>query len=102
MTAPGYLVSPMPCLFFVLGAGAPRFVLALLWLLSAWFSAAFSSWLVPLLGFLFAPLSTIWYAVVQHYYGGAWTLWPMVGMALAIAIDLGIVGGGARQRARRR
>ena len=60
----------MPCLFFVLGAGAPRLVLALLWLLSSWFSAAYGTWVIPVLGFLFAPLSTIWYAVVQHYFGG--------------------------------
>lgn len=90
----------MPCLLFVLGAGAPRVVLVLLWLLSSWFSAAYDGILVPVLGFLFAPLSTIWYAVVQHYFGGAWTLWPLVGMALSIAVDLGVLGGGARERAR--
>ena len=88
----------MPCLLFVLGAGAPRVVLVLLWLLSSWFSAAYGGLLVPVLGFLFAPLTAIWYAVVQHYFGGAWTLWPLVGMALGIAIDLGVIGGGARAR----
>lgn len=91
----------MPCLFFALGAAAPRLVLVLLWLLTSWLSTAYATWFVPLLGFFFAPLSTIWYAVVQHYFGGAWTLWPLVGMALGVAIDLGIVGGGARQRSRR-
>lgn len=91
----------MPCLFFALGAAAPRVVLVLLWLFTGWLSAAYGTWVVPVLGFFFAPLSTIWYAVVRHYYGGAWTLWPLIGMALAIAVDLGIVGGGARQRSRR-
>ncbi len=91
----------MPCLLFVFGAGFPRLLLVLLWLFSSWFSGVYSSILIPILGFFFAPLSTIWYAVVQHYYGGTWTLWPLVGMVLSIALDLGVIGGGARERARR-
>ena len=91
----------MPCLLFVFGAGFPRIVLVLLWLFNSWFSAAYANILIPILGFIFAPLSTIWYAVVQHYYGGVWSLWPLVGMVLSVAIDLGVIGGGARERSRR-
>lgn len=91
----------MPCLLFVFGAGFPRVLLVILWLFTNWFSAAYSTILIPIIGLIFAPLSTIWYAVVQHYYGGAWTMWPLIGMVLAVAIDLGVIGGGARQRSRR-
>ena len=88
----------MPCLLFVFGAGFPRVVLVLLWLFSSWFSGVYANILIPILGLIFAPLSTIWYAVVQHYYGGVWTLWPLVGMVLSVGLDLGIIGGGARAR----
>ena len=91
----------MPCLLFVFGAGFPRLLLLILYFFTTWFSGVYSSILIPILGFIFAPLSTIWYAVVQHYYGGAWTLWPLVGMVLAVGLDLGIIGGGARERSRR-
>ncbi len=91
----------MPCLLFVLGAGFPRLLLLVLYFFTNWLPAAYTGILIPLLGLVFAPLSTIWYAVVQHYYGGAWTLWPLVGMVFAVGIDFGIIGGGARNRARR-
>lgn len=91
----------MPCLLFVFGAGFPRLVLVVLYFFSAWFAGVYPNILVPIAGLIFAPLSTVWYAVVQHYYGGAWTLWPLVGMVLAVAIDFGVIGGGARERARR-
>lgn len=90
----------MPCFLFVLGAIFPRLLLVILYFFSAWFSTAFTSILYPLLGLFFAPLSTIWYAVVQNYYGGEWSFWPIVGIVAALALDFGVIGGGAKKRSK--
>ena len=39
---------------------------------------------------LLAPrlaVALLWY--FTHWFGGAWTLWPVVGLVVALAIDLG-------------
>ncbi|HEX7348312.1 MAG TPA: hypothetical protein VF264_01505 [Rhodanobacteraceae bacterium] len=78
----------MPCLFVVLALGAPRLVVVLLWLFSHWFSGIFSLALWPVLGFLFLPTTLLWYTAVQHWFGGQWTLLPIIGIVLALLIDL--------------
>jgi hypothetical protein len=41
-----------------------------------------------LLGFIFLPTTLLWYSAVQHWFGGQWTFWPVVGIAIALAIDV--------------
>jgi hypothetical protein len=37
--------------------------------------------------------------VVHHWFGGAWTLWPVVGIVIALLIDLSPArGAGRRER----
>jgi hypothetical protein len=78
----------MPCLFAALALFTPRIAVALLWFFSTWFVGLFSSLLVPVLGFIFLPTTLLWYSVVQHWFGGAWTLWPVVGVVASLLIDL--------------
>lgn len=87
----------MPCLFVVLAMAAPRFVVALLYFFSHWFDGLFTTALWPILGFFFMPTTLLWYTAVQHWFGGQWTLWPIVGMVIAIMID-GSPAGGRRRR----
>jgi hypothetical protein len=89
----------MPCLFVILAMSAPRLVMALLFFFSRWFDGLFTTALWPVLGFIFMPTTFLWYTAVQHWFAGQWTLWPIVGMVIAISIDGSPFGG--RRRVRR-
>lgn len=52
----------MPCLILVLALISPRLALFVAWLATDWLSGAFDSWIVPLLGFLLLPWTTLAYA----------------------------------------
>jgi hypothetical protein len=87
----------MPCLLLILVTAFPRLVLVLMFLLSSYLQRAYSSLLIPLLGFIFLPLTTIVYAwlVNSHL--------PLTGVNLlilivAVAIDAGGLGGGEWHR----
>lgn len=53
----------------------------------------FATLLWPVLGFFFAPTTLLWYSAVQHWFGGEWSLWPVVGIVIAILIDLSPASG---------
>ena len=76
----------MGCLFALLALITPRLVIALLWLFTHWFRSLAGLWLI--LGFIFLPTTLLWYTAVQHWFGGHWTLWPIVGLVIALAIDV--------------
>jgi hypothetical protein len=78
----------MPCLLGLTALAAPRLVIVLLWLFTDWFHGLFESALWPLLGFVFLPTTLLWYIAVQHWFAGQWTLWPIVGLVVALLIDL--------------
>jgi hypothetical protein len=67
---------------------APRLVVALVWLFTRWFDGMFSSLLWLVAGFIVLPTTVLWYTAVQHWFGGHWTLGPVVGILVALAIDL--------------
>lgn len=87
----------MPCIFVLIAFMAPRFVIVVLWLFSSWFSGLFDGPLWPVLGFFFAPMTMLWYTVVQNWFGGEWTLLTVLGMVLAISIDLSPASGRRRR-----
>ena len=41
-----------------------------------------------LLGFIFLPTTLLWYSAVQHWFGGQWTFWPVVGIVIALGVDV--------------
>lgn len=82
----------MPCLLLALILLAPRLAVALLWYFTHWFDGLFSSLLLPIIGFLVAPTTLLWYSAVHHWFGGRWTLWPVIGLVVALAIDLSALG----------
>ena len=89
----------MPFLIMVVVALiAPRVVVVLLWFLTRWFDGLFGSWLWPLLGFIFLPTTLIWYSIVQRWFGGVWSTVPIIGVVVALAIDV----SGHRSYSRRR
>ena len=90
----------MPCILLLIFLAFPRVVLVLMFLLSDYLTRAYHGLLVPLLGFIFLPLTTLVYA---------WEInsgMPTVGinllwLLLAVIIDLGGLGGGAHRQSRR-
>ena len=88
----------MPCLLLLLALVTPRLVVALLWLFSNWFQGVFTTVLWPILGFIFLPTTLLWYSAVQHWFGGAWSFWPVAGLVLALLIDLSPARGHRRRK----
>jgi hypothetical protein len=89
----------MPCLLLILVLAFPRVVLALLFFFTTFLDRAYHGYLIPLLGFIFLPLTTIVYAwMVNNKY-------PLDGVNLiilivAVLIDAGGIGGGWHRRSR--
>jgi hypothetical protein len=78
----------MPCLLALLALAVPRVVILLLWFFTTWFQGIFSTILWPILGFIFLPTTLLWYTVVQRWFGGHWGLWPVIGIVIALMIDI--------------
>lgn len=79
----------MPCLFAMFAGFFPRLASLFLWLARpALFSAAFGgSWLWPLLGVIFLPLTTLFYVVLWG--PGGLTGLDWFWLILAVLLDIG-------------
>lgn len=86
----------MPCLLAVLALLAPRIVLLVLWFLTTWFQGMFDNLLWPILGFIFLPTSLLWYSAVLNWWGGEWGTVQIVGIVIALLIDLSPASGKRR------
>jgi len=86
------------CLFALLAAGAPRLALILIWLFTDWIGRAFDSFIIPLLGFIFLPLTTVIYILVSP---GGLSTFDIILLVVGVIMDLGSYGGGAYGRRRR-
>jgi hypothetical protein len=89
----------MPCLLVLLALITPRVVIVLLWLFTNWFTGVFETPLWPVLGFFFLPTSLLWYTAVLHWFGGQWDVVPVVGLVIALLID---ISPGSHRRGGRR
>lgn len=78
----------MPLLIVLFGLLVPRAVVALLYFFTDWFQSMFSNLLWPVLGFLFLPTTLLWYSVVQHWFGGQWGIIPVLGIVIALVVDI--------------
>ena len=88
----------MPCLVALIALAAPRLAIVLLWFFSRWFEGMFDNLLWPILGFIFLPTTLLWYSAVQHWFGGEWTLWPILGLVVSLLIDLSPAGSKRSKR----
>lgn len=88
----------MPCLLAILALAFPRIAIVLLWLFSNFFSGVYQGIIIPVLGFLFLPLTLIVYTYLEKTYGGHLSTTQFVIVFVAVVLDLGIVGGGASRR----
>ena len=87
----------MPCLLVILVLAFPRVVLVYLLLFSHYLDRAYHGLILPVLGLLFLPLTTLAYAWMVN------TGQPLAGvnlliLILAVVLDAGGLGGGEYHR----
>ncbi|HMF74980.1 MAG TPA: hypothetical protein VK604_04900 [Bryobacteraceae bacterium] len=87
-------------LFAVLGAAFPRIAIVLLWLFTNFFRGVYDGVIIPVLGFLFLPLTLLVYTYIDKTYGHHMSTVQLVCIFIAVIVDLGLVGGGGRLRQR--
>ena len=90
----------MACLFAILGIFFPRFVIVILAIATDYLSHAFQSMLWPLLGFFFAPFTTLAYACAMN--SGGLSGWRLGLFVFAILLDLGVIGGSRTKKLRKK
>ncbi|HEX6125275.1 MAG TPA: hypothetical protein VFZ23_07860 [Pyrinomonadaceae bacterium] len=82
----------MGCLFVVLAGFFPRIALLILWVARpTLFGAAFANLLLPILGIVFLPYTTLFFVVLWSPGGLSNLDW--VWMVLALLLDLSSYGG---------
>lgn len=86
----------MPCLIVLVAMMAPRFCMICMALFTDWFHRSFESAMWPVLGWLFAPFTTLAYMAAMlnndHRVDGMWLVLVIVG----VLADLGIIGSSKR------
>ncbi len=88
------------CLLGIVGLVLPRVAMVVILLFTRWFEAVFATWLWPLLGFIFAPYTTLAYMAAVLDAGAITPFWIVVIVVGALA-DASHWGGGYRWRTRR-
>jgi hypothetical protein len=82
----------MGCLFAIMAGLFPRLALFIVWLAKpALVSAAFSTWLLPLLGIIFLPFATLMY-VILYIPGVGLTGWGWFWVIVSALFDLAHLG----------
>jgi hypothetical protein len=90
----------MGCLIALLAAFAPRVTLVILWIFSSLVDRAFSGFLVPLLGLIVLPYTTLFYVLAYAPVAGV-DGWGWLFVGIGFLFDIGNwAGGGASGRRR--
>jgi hypothetical protein len=83
------------CLFALAAASFPRLALLFTWLFTPLVTRAFSGgFLLPFLGLLFLPFTTLMYVVVWSPVAGV-SGWAWFWVGLGLLLDIGSYGGSA-------
>ena len=89
----------MPCLLALLAVAFPRVAIVLLWLFSNFFSSIHGI-IIPILGFIFLPLTLIVYAYLLNTHQPMGAI-QLVFLFIAVVLDLGLVHRGTVAQRRR-
>lgn len=87
------------CLVVGILAASPRLILAGLWLFTDYLSQAGIGFFWGAVGFLFAPCTTMAYAIAENSFGGL-AGWGTVIFAAGVILDIFIYYSGGRWRTR--
>lgn len=93
----------MCCLLVVIASGAPRVAIFLLWLFGDQMSKAYENFIIPAIGFLFLPWTTLFYALAYqgsatYNFGPGVTGFGWIIVGLGLVFDIMSYTGGYRQR----
>ncbi len=91
----------MPCLLALLAVAFPRIAIILLWLFTNFFTGVYHNIVIPILGFIFLPLTLIVYTYIERTYPGPLGVEQLIFLLIAVIVDLGLIGGGTYRRRRR-
>lgn len=90
----------MGCLVVMLGAFFPRVAVLLIWLARpAIVSAAFDTVLIPLLGIIFLPFTTLLF-LIMYTPGVGLTGWDWLWLGIAVVLDVGNLGASSYNAAK--
>jgi hypothetical protein len=87
----------MGCLIFLLALLSARIALIFIWIFTNLVDRAFDSVIVPLLGVLFLPWTTLMYVIFWSPHGGV-EGWEWIVVGLGLVVDVASYGRGAMQR----
>lgn len=87
------------CLIVGILAASPRLILAGLWIFTDYLARAGVGFFWGIVGFLFAPCTTMAYAIADNEFGGI-SGWGTVILAAGVVLDILIYYSGGRWRTR--
>jgi hypothetical protein len=87
----------MGCLFAIFAAFTPRIALVILWIWTNLVDRAFDTFIVPLIGLLILPYTTLFYVLAWSPVGGV-NVWGWLFVVLGFFFDIGHWAAGARAR----
>ena len=88
------------CFLAALGLLAPRLILFLMWLFNSGFvlspfsGMALPNPVIPVLGLIFLPTTTLGFCWASSSFGGLSNFSGMLIVAIGVIIDLGLIGNG--------
>jgi hypothetical protein len=86
------------CVFALIIMLSPRLGIALLWIFTDYVQRAFEGWVLPLLGLIFLPWTTLMYLLVAAPIGSI-SFWGWLFVGLGVILD---ISGYAQSAANRR
>ena len=87
------------CIVATLLLFGPRLAVIFMWLFTSRIATAFDTFMVPLIGLIFLPFTTLMYVFV-YTPGMGLSTWDWILLVIAFLFDLGSYGGSAYSRKR--
>jgi hypothetical protein len=78
----------MGCLVIALIAAGPRIGMGLIWLFTDWVDRVFNGWVIPLLGIVLAPWTTMLYTIGYIVGGDTAVPWGIMGAIIGVFLDV--------------
>lgn len=89
-------------LWFLMLAFTPRVIILAFWVFGSQLGDAFGSWVVPVIGFVLAPSTTVAYAFMWSVSSDTVSGWEWIVVALGVLLDLWMWGALQQIRGRGR
>jgi hypothetical protein len=81
------------CLLVLLSIISSRLAMVAIWLLTDWVDRVFNGWLIPLLGIIILPWTTLLYTVGFIASGDTAAPWGILGLIIGLFLDIAVHAG---------